>query len=286
MKIITGLAGQQGTQEWLNWRKNHLTASEMPIVMGVSPWSTPEKLFYEKLGLGEAQFESHNMARGKRLEPIARHKLNELKSTNFVPIVIESMSFPFLGASLDGFCNNVICEIKTGNEEEKKKAQAGIIPEHYRIQIETQLLVSNLEMCYYAFYDDADDDLTVIEVRQDLDLQVKIIEAANEFWERLQNLDPPETKYEEKQDEEWIKWSATLSSAQAGIKILEVQEKEAKEKLIELSQGKCCKGYGYGVVHSVRQGSVDYKKVVEDYHVDETKYRKEPTQVVTVRKMK
>lgn len=291
MKIIEL---EQGTPEWLQWRRNHITASDMAAIMGKSPWKTQEQLFYEKLGLGEPQIETQAMKRGKELESIARQKLNERMretNTNFLPTCTESVTWPYLAASLDGFCDAMapyfrICEIKTGNAEAKEKAKAGIIPEHYRIQIETQLLVSEADLCYYAFYDDADDSLEVIEVRPDLDLQVRILEAANEFWERLQNLDPPEPRYEEKQDDRWQAICDRLEKTQIQLAFLQQEEKMLKEDLVKESRGRCCKGYGYGVVHSVRQGSVDYKKVVEDYHVDEAKYRKEPTQVVTVRKMK
>lgn len=293
MKIIQGKAGEQGTQEWLEFRKNHIMASDVPNIMGVG-YRLPEQVFAEKLGLEGPQKENEAMARGKRLEPIARKKLNEMlreSYTNFTPIVTESVDYPFLGASLDGFCDAMaphfrICEIKTGGEAAKRNAKTGFIPEIHQLQMQTQLLVSEADICFYAFYDDVDDDLTVIEVRPDRELQQRIVEAAKEFWERLQNLDPPEPKYEEKGDAEWVMWTASLAAAQAGIKVLETQEKEAKERLIQLSEGRSCKGYGYGVVHSVRQGSVDYKKVVEDYGIDEAKYRKEPTQVVTVRKMK
>ena len=40
----------QGTSEWLENRKNHIGASDAPVVMGVSPWDTPYKLWENKLG--------------------------------------------------------------------------------------------------------------------------------------------------------------------------------------------------------------------------------------------
>lgn len=297
MKILEGYGAEQGSSEWKSWRKQHITSSEIPIIMGISPWRTAEQLFYEKLGLGEEQVASEKMLRGIRLEPIAREMLSERIGVVFNPMVVESDEFPWLGASLDGCSLNHlsgtilnptfrICEIKTGGEESKDKAKAGIIPEYYLVQIQFQLMITNADLCFYAFYDDSDDSLEVIEVRPDPDMQERILEAAKEFWRRLQDLDPPEPKYEEKEDVIWQSTSWELAKVQEKIKELKEDEEILKERLVQLSQGRCCKGYGYGVVHSVRQGSVDYNRIVTDWQIDIAKYRKEPTQVVTVRKMK
>ncbi len=43
----------QHSNEWLELRKNKIGASDAPIIMKVSPWKTPYRLWEEKLGLTE-----------------------------------------------------------------------------------------------------------------------------------------------------------------------------------------------------------------------------------------
>ena len=45
MKIIPI---EQQSPEWFEWRKTGITASDMPIIMGVSPYKTPWQLWAEK----------------------------------------------------------------------------------------------------------------------------------------------------------------------------------------------------------------------------------------------
>jgi len=72
---------EQGTPEWLEMRKNYLGASDAPIVMKVSPWSTPFQLWRKKLGLVEDEPENDNIRYGKAMEPIAR------KAYENIPII-------------------------------------------------------------------------------------------------------------------------------------------------------------------------------------------------------
>ena len=52
-------------------RKSGLGSSDMPIVLGVSPWTRPEDLFEIKKGRRPEPEESPAMKRGKVLEAVA-----------------------------------------------------------------------------------------------------------------------------------------------------------------------------------------------------------------------
>ena len=45
----------QGTQAWKDFRKKMITASMMPIIMGISPWSTPYELWLQQMDLSEQE---------------------------------------------------------------------------------------------------------------------------------------------------------------------------------------------------------------------------------------
>ena len=63
---------QQNTEEWLEFRRDKIGASDAPIIMGKSPWKTPHQLWEEKIGVRTSSYETAAMRRGKDLESEAR----------------------------------------------------------------------------------------------------------------------------------------------------------------------------------------------------------------------
>lgn len=300
MKILTGPESVQRSPEWLQWRKGRLMASEISAIMGENPsgWATAEDVFMDKLGLGKERVVTDAMQNGIDNEGTALAMLNEQLGVKFKPCVVESTEYPWLGASLDGYAECVLVEnifpgltLKWIAETKCPASDRGltearncIVPKSYQIQIQTQLICSGADICFYCVYFDG--EIAVVEVRPDAEMQARIIDETKAFWERVQNLEPPEPKYIERDDQEWLIAVATLTELQRDIKKLQDRESEAKARLIELSAGKSTKGYGMGVIHSIRAGAIDYAKICAERNIDCAKYRKEPTQVVTVRKVK
>jgi putative phage-type endonuclease len=60
--------------EWLAARRKGITASEIAALMGISPWSSPYKLYHQKLGLLPADEVTPAMERGNVLEPYVVEK--------------------------------------------------------------------------------------------------------------------------------------------------------------------------------------------------------------------
>ncbi len=63
--------------EWLDARRKGITASEIAIVMGLSPYSSPYALFHQKLGVLPGQEETDAMALGKYMEEFVADKFRE-----------------------------------------------------------------------------------------------------------------------------------------------------------------------------------------------------------------
>jgi putative phage-type endonuclease len=59
---------EQGTKEWLLWRKTVITATDCPAIMGSSPWVTIYKCWQKKLGLIKDEKSNPSMERGKLLK--------------------------------------------------------------------------------------------------------------------------------------------------------------------------------------------------------------------------
>ena len=75
----------QNTPEWLEYRKGHVGASDVPIIMGLSPWRTRYQLLLEKKGKLPGQKENASMRRGHEMEEAARHKAQEVLGVSLFP---------------------------------------------------------------------------------------------------------------------------------------------------------------------------------------------------------
>lgn len=60
--------------DWLEARRQGVTASEIAILMGLSPYSSPYALYHQKLGILPPEDETAAMERGKVLEPYIADK--------------------------------------------------------------------------------------------------------------------------------------------------------------------------------------------------------------------
>src|ERR1700743_3251665 len=110
---------EQGSQEWLSWRKTVITATDCSSIMGNNPWTTAYKCWQRKVGLIEENKSNEAMERGKRLEPEARSQFTQQYGIDMTPVVVESTEYDFLGASLDGISimGNYLLEIKCGGDK-------------------------------------------------------------------------------------------------------------------------------------------------------------------------
>ncbi len=186
----------QGSKEWLEWRKSHVTATDISIILGSNPFKTEMELWEEKLGFRESQEMNDAMKRGQLLEPDARKMASELFDINFEPVVIESDEYPWLGASLDGIskCGKYILEIKCPKAATHDDAMDGRFPIYYEDQIQTQLLVSGAEICYYFSYrpECAHKTYSIIEVYPDPEKHEEILKKGYEFYVNMCTMNPPE----------------------------------------------------------------------------------------------
>ena len=108
----------QGSHEWLAFRKTKITATDAPVIMGVSPWKTKRQLYYEKLSDDNGStFKSKRMQRGIDLEPLARDLFILNHGYMCKPCVIVK---DWAMASLDGMdeSRQIIVEIKCPGEND------------------------------------------------------------------------------------------------------------------------------------------------------------------------
>ncbi len=268
----------QGSAEWKAFRSNKIMASESSIILDVNPWTTPLQLWKQKLGLLPETQSNAAMEKGHRLEPIAREYFCVQADMDFQPCVVLSDDHPWMGASLDGLseCGRYILEIKCGGEKLYTQAENGEIPEYYMAQMQHQLAVTGLELCYYfVYYEGKGISLEVF--RDDVYIQRLIVEGKR-FWDCIQNLEQPQLSdkdYIQRDSREWANEAITLKYARDQIKHFETIEKQATQNLIQLAGQSNSLGAGIKLSKCTRKGTVDYKKIINDYNIcDEESYRK------------
>lgn len=274
---------EQGSPEWLSWRKTVITATDCPAILGSSPWSTAYKCWQRKLGLIEEQPTNYAMERGKGLEPFIRERFIEKFGINMTPTVVESSEYDFLGASLDGLsdCGKYILEIKTGGHNLHRMARDGVIPPYYMHQIQHQLLVTGAEKCFYQLGGEDEDKDVVIEVYPDPDFAKKFIPAAKAFLKCMAFSEAPaleDSDYKDMSGEPaWKGAAEKYRVINERIKALEYEKENYRQEILQLCADQNCAGGGIKVMKTIMRGRVAYDEIPEIKDVDLDKYRKSPT---------
>jgi putative phage-type endonuclease len=264
---------EQGSQEWLNFRRSHITATDACVIMGSSPWKTAFKLYEEKTNAQFKQETNERMQRGIDLEPVARHLCCIKTGFDFSPVVAVK---DWTMASLDGMTSdgNQILEIKCPGPKDHAMAAAGKIPDHYYPQLQHQMYVCGLEKCHYFSFDGIDGELVVV-YRCD-DYIRDMLEKERVFYDCLMSKTPPEggdlCVY--RSDEEWSEYAGRWKYLNDQIRILQKEEETIREHLIKLAGQSNTKGEGICVSQVTRKGNVDYTRIPELKGIDLEAYRK------------
>lgn len=189
----------QGTADWFAWRRGGITSTDATVLAGMGAAIDPKHpitaldLVAEKLGIG-AREETFAMRRGRVMESPARSCLEERTGLVLRPACVQHDSLPWLRASLDGltFLEDVLAEIKCPKILDHECALAGMVPHHYRPQVQYQLLVTGLSSGLYASYSTARcfggperPSLAVVEIEADAELQAQLLDVAGRFAERV-----------------------------------------------------------------------------------------------------
>ena len=160
----------QGTQEWLDSRRNHVTATEVAHVK--SGFTSLYKLINQKRGIIPVEDISSlpPVVEGKRFEPLIRKEVVRLLpqllaegETDLPQPVLESQEEPFFMASLDGYSSslnlvleikNVFSKVRQNYEEMIQKGLNASTPLKYGYyyQVQWQLFITGSPMALLAFH--------------------------------------------------------------------------------------------------------------------------------------
>ena len=263
---------QQGGEDWLNWRKDRLTATDAASLLGCNPWITPYKCWQRKTGQAEEQAVTPAMLRGQTDEPIARKMFTAESNINMMPCCIESETYLFLGASLDGIsdCGRYLLEIKSQSID---KIKDGGIPVYHMCQMQHQLLCTDgkAEMCFYVSI--CGNEIHIIEVYPDKKWMDDYIPKAKEFWKQCVFLEAPTLSkgdYKDmSEDSLWYGLAQQYKTLNERIKSMETAKEEIKKSLVSICNNESGLGAGIKVLKKMSKGRIDYPTLIESLNINE-----------------
>lgn len=176
---------EQGTKEWLQWRHKGIGASDVPIIMGVSPYKKAYRLFEEKIQ-DEPPVNVSNwaMEKGNQKEPIARAKMEIILGMTLTPKLIEHHTHLFLRFSSDGLNvdHKINIEVKYVGENFQDECPEKYIPQ---VQFQSSLLGPDWTN-YYVQINDKNEIRYFIVPIDPVYCRVMFATVAD-FWDQVQN---------------------------------------------------------------------------------------------------
>lgn len=285
------LSLDQGSLEWLEWRRGGIGSSDVAAIMGLCPHRTPLDVYLDKIGQEETHSRNDDWAlyEGHRLEPKARAALElQYGLTDFSSKLVQSATYSYLRASLDGFNEklNVGCEIKFVGRDKHELVKKGIIPENYRHQIQYQIFLSAATHWLYVSYFKEEEQIEVIRVEPDIELMKRIVDHCHQFWKRVENKEPPAMSDRDRVNIEEVgllsqieKWRGLTEESKA----LQLEADALKQQIVEKLPHTNCFGSGVSMKKVVKKGNIDYKKVPELKNVDLERFRSSQVEYYTFR---
>jgi putative phage-type endonuclease len=266
-------------EEWLQWRRKGVGATDACVIMGVSPWRTMHELWQDKVFGNAEQLENSAMSRGKELEPVARSWFEKTMNVTVFPQNRVHKEKEWIRASLDGIDmqEKVLVEIKCPNRQDHFVALNDMIPEKYMPQVQHQLLVTGLPGMYYCSFDGSEGK--IVEVARDDAYIQTMLEEERKFWDMvLKKEAPPLTERDfvsMKDNQAWMDAEILWHKTKQMLEIAEAQEKEIRGTMIALAGDRNAQGNGVKISKTMCPGAIDYKQIMADYpHINWESYRK------------
>lgn len=211
MQAFKELFLQQGTQEWLEVRKHHITATEVAHIF--TKQTSIYQTVMEKRGLSKVKDLSVVPAvrEGSEKERLIRQKIEELypqlldtDECCLPQPCCESLDDPFFMASLDGFSkkHNLIIEIKNIYSKSDKNwrdllnlGMKAPIPASYgyEYQVQWQMLVTKAKGAMLVFHHSTDPveideaGIRIFTFKPDPEKQAELIKIANKVKDIMVN---------------------------------------------------------------------------------------------------
>lgn len=271
----------QGSPEWRAYRKIKITATDIAVIMGNSPYQTKRELFFEKISNEEPEVDHGKefiFAKGHKTEELIRQEYFGLTGVLMTPVCMESVEDPDLFASLDGHYEEEgrIIEGKLVGKEALEKAKTkGEIPQFHMDQLQSQMLVSGYSEADY-FCHDGKKSGVVLNFKADPEYQKILRAAALEFKKMIETRTVPELTDRDVlkiEDEELKLKFAKLKDLKRRLDNVEIEYELLSKELKESPAHVKVECEGVLLTKVITIGNVNYKEIPELIGVDLDQYR-------------
>lgn len=176
----------QGSKEWLSWRRLGIGASDAPVIMGENPWKSSNYLLEEKLGRKKEWGGNEATRSGQLNEPAIRQYFANKFGFEINPFCIECNEISWMKASLDGISNagHRVFEIKFGKKVYSEVAKTKTVPKYHYGQLQHILAITGLSFIDYCCGWEGEQPIHLQIPRDDSYIN-KLIELEHLFWKRV-----------------------------------------------------------------------------------------------------
>jgi len=185
---------EQGSDKWLDIRSKFVTSTDTAIINGTNKRKTQNKLWRQKVGWDEPDPVNDKMIEGSLLEKEARDWYNKKYKSDFQPVCMMNLKYPWMFTSLDGYDKKTgkILEIKCGAALYAKVVE-GPLPLDHIDQAQSNICISEQPQCLYLAYR-SDQTPINFSVKRDQPYIDSFIPKQKEFYEYLVKIiEPPIT---------------------------------------------------------------------------------------------
>lgn len=279
----------QGSDEWKQFRKGKIGASDVPAICGVSPYQTAAKLLTEKV-TGVTRQVSDYVQKIFDTGHEWEEKIRSEHFSNYKPVVVQSAYNPDLFCSLDGLNENQteILEIKsTSKNEYWEDIGFGKVPTEYDFQIQYQFFVTGLKEAKLAVINKNTNALRIINVyRNDTRIDL-LVQTVTKFLEQMKQGVVPVQQLQNETMEHIAQTKATIDEYKKLIKAEEDKLKALGEGLLnQFPEATKIEGAGCKIEWASRKGNIDYDQIEVLKTVDLEKYRKPSSRYVKLTVLK
>lgn len=280
----------QRSQAWHEWRRKHIGASEVAVIMGVSDFMSVRELWELKTGRSQPFDGNWATKRGEAAESKIRELYERSTGAKTIDPVMEYPEWPVLSASLDAvdWSRGLLAEFKYPSKAKHEMAVNGDVPPTYYPQLQAQMLVSGINIIDYVSYDG--ESIKIVEVDADRDYQAKMLSACKNFWGYVETDTPPPESTEFSVEILQVK-DAELEllvleyEAQREISQAASERMSSLSKRIKASIGTEPVSIGdFSLSLVTRKGAIDYSAIPELSGVDLDKYRKKDSVALSVKR--
>ncbi|EAL4981176.1 hypothetical protein FN950_08950 [Campylobacter coli] len=251
---------EQGSVEWLNFRKGKIGASMVASCVGVKgAFNSKEEARDIILGLKEV-YQNEAMRRGNEYEPLIRARVEFLHSVSITPVVLQSLENEMFIASLDGIDENgIIYEFKYSQDEYDFIKRNKKPSDKYYAQVQFGLYISGKEKCIFVVMN-KEEEIVECEVLRDEAYQEWLVKSVKQFI--LDYIINQKSDYKDLDDNHAKELTIEIIRLENTIKPIKEKLESLKKELIALANGEKARCLDITIYPQIRT-TIDYKGFLE-----------------------